>query len=108
MPAYIPPVEFAQVEVGPEYELRDLSSLCHCCKGMASLMPDRADDLVDRIREKPEKVLSLHLLIETILIETIIPLSKKVSIVFVRRPSHAKLRIAPSVIYTLVSAFYQS
>ena len=57
--AYIPPVEFAQVEVGPEYELLDLNSFCHCCKGMASLMPDRADDLIDRIQEKPEKVLSL-------------------------------------------------
>jgi hypothetical protein len=30
---------------------------------MASLMPDRADDLVDRIREKPEKVLFPHLVV---------------------------------------------
>jgi hypothetical protein len=30
---------------------------------MASLMPERADGLVDGIREKPQKVLSLHLVI---------------------------------------------
>ena len=63
MPACIPPQESAGVEVGPEYELPDLSSLCHCGKGMASLMPDRADGLVDRIQQKPEKILSLHLVV---------------------------------------------
>lgn len=50
-------------EARPEYELRDLSSFCDCRKGMASLMPERADGLVDGIREKPQKVLSLHLVI---------------------------------------------
>ena len=63
MPDHIPPVEFLVEEARPEYKLRDLSSLCHCCKGMASLMPDCTDGLVNRIREKPEKVLSLHLVV---------------------------------------------
>jgi hypothetical protein len=30
---------------------------------MASLMPDRADGLVDRIQEKPEKILFFHLVV---------------------------------------------
>ncbi len=61
MPDHIPPVEFPLEEAGPEYKLRDPSSLCHCCQGMASLMPDCTNGLVNRIREKPEKILSLHL-----------------------------------------------
>ena len=73
MPAYIPELEFAQVEVGPEYELRDLSSLCHCRQGMAPLMPDCADGLVDRIQENPQKVLLPHLIVFEALSHIVLP-----------------------------------
>jgi hypothetical protein len=58
----MPEGEFSIVKAGPKYELLDFSSLCHCYDGMASLMPDRIDGMVDRKQEKPEKV-SLHLVV---------------------------------------------
>jgi hypothetical protein len=57
----MPPEDSPIAEAGSEYELRDLSSLRHRRQGMASLMPERADGLVQRIQKKPEKILLLHL-----------------------------------------------